>query len=459
MLGPSRVLRHFVPLVLLVLGAGDPQAAERNILLIIADDVGVEAASFYPATAGRRSTTPPAPPTPNLTSLARSGVLFRNAWATPWCSPTRATIFTGRYPFRTGIGRAIREPFERKVSPVLSPDEFSLPDAFRAQPGSAYLLAHIGKWHLSRRPEDPNVHGWPYFAGVNPTHSQGAVPDYYHWPKVVNGAKSTSTVYATSDVVEEAIGAIRSAEENGKPWFLWVAFNAAHSPYHKPPNELHSKDELPFSTDEDHNSRPYYEAMVEALDTEIGRLLAEVSLEETTIIFLGDNGTPRKIIARPYDKNHAKSTVYEDGVRIPLLIAGTGLVSPGRVVDGLVQTVDLYPTILELAGIDPQGVIPSHTKIDGVSILPYLRNDIEAGSIRQYAYTEQFPLKFDEEYERAIRNQRYKLIERAAGPSEFFDLEVDPFETNNLFARSLNDNEARNLDLLRAGIVTLVVGR
>ena len=115
--GDSWAIALRVGLVLAVL-CGHPQAISlvhaavaetpaRNILLIIADDLGVDASSFYPASP-RLQTTPPAPPTPNLTALARQGVLFRNFWATPSCSPTRATIFTGRYGFRTGVGKPNR---------------------------------------------------------------------------------------------------------------------------------------------------------------------------------------------------------------------------------------------------------------------------------------------------------------------------------------------------------------
>jgi arylsulfatase A-like enzyme len=123
------------------------------------------AARFYPLNAGRRTTSPPAPPTPNLTRLAQNGVLFRRAWATPWCSPSRAEILTGRYPFRTGIGDPISKN-PATASGELRLDEFTLPEAFQKAKPDQYLLAHVGKWHLSRRgADDPNRHGWPYFAG------------------------------------------------------------------------------------------------------------------------------------------------------------------------------------------------------------------------------------------------------------------------------------------------------
>jgi arylsulfatase A-like enzyme len=397
MLGPSRVLRHFVPLVLLVLGIGEPQAAERNILLIIADDLGVDAAPFYPTTADRRNTTPPAPPTPNLTSLARSGVLFRNAWATPWCSPTRATIFTGRYPFRTGVGDPIPKDLA-KPSPGLSLDEFGLPEVFqKADP--RYLLAHIGKWHISRDDDladdsEPNRHGWPHFVGPDP--DLASLPSFYDWPKTVDGVTKRSTVYATTDQVDETVTFIRDAKNRGEPYLVWLAFSAPHSPYEKPPDDLHSKDSLPATGA---SRRAYYEAMVEAMDTEIGRLLKEASLSDTTVIFLGDNGTPGEVTVQPYDSKKAKGTTYQGGIRVPFLVAGAGVAAPGRIVDEVVNTVDLYPTILELAGIDPSNVLPQGRRIDGISIVPYLNNEVET-ALRDTVYAEEFPDCFNHDYER-----------------------------------------------------------
>jgi arylsulfatase A-like enzyme len=227
MYGLSRVLWHFIALVLLVLVAGKPQAAEQNILLIIADDFGVDAAPFYPTTVDRRDTTPPAPSTPNLMWLAQSGVLFRNAWATPWCSPTRATIFTGRYPFRTGVGNPISRNLT-KADPGLSLDEFSLPEAFqKADP--RYLLAHIGKWHISRDNDladdsEPNRHGWPHFVGPDP--DLAFLPSFYDWPKTVDGVTKHSTVYATTDQVDEAVTFIRDAKNRGKPYLVWLALRS-----------------------------------------------------------------------------------------------------------------------------------------------------------------------------------------------------------------------------------------
>jgi arylsulfatase B len=425
-----------------------PAAPGRNILLIIADDFGVDVAAFYPTMANRRATTPPAPPTPNLERLARQGVVFRDAWGNMECSPTRATIMTGRYGFRTGVGAWLRPGY-----PPLPLAEFSLAEAFAIRPELGYELGFVGKWHLSFGLDDPNAQGWRHYAGMQPGH--GGMKDYWNWAKVVNGAKSTSGTYATIDQVNEAVDFIGRARERGKPYLLWLAFTAPHAPYHRPPNGLHSRDYLPLYA-EGMDPRPYYEAMIGAMDTEIGRLLGSVDLASTTVIFVGDNGTPGAVNAPPYVTG--KSSIYEGGVRVPLLVAGAGVGSPGRVVDGLVNTADLYPTVLRLAGIDPDAAVPDSTRIDGVSLLPHLEG-VTGEALRAPASSEKFPLNVADQYQRAIRNLDYKLVERTGGRREFYNLRADPFETADLLLRPLTDAESGNLNDLQARLDALLATR
>ena len=428
-------------------------AAGRNILLLVADDLGIEAADLYPVPL-RLPTTPPAAPMPNLKRLARQGILFTNAWATPGCSPTRATIFTGRYPFRTGVGLPLPPEPDSPV-PVLPPTEFGLPKAFASSP---YLLAHIGKWHLSHGTDDPNLYGWPYFAGPDPAQTGGGIKNYFKWPKTVNGVTTVSTVYNTTDVVDEAIGKIREAGAAKRPYFLWVAFAAAHAPFQKPPSALLAHDDLPGNGGKAF-SRAYYEAMIEALDTEIGRLLKSVDLTTTTVVYLGDNGTPAEVTASPYLGSHAKLSLYEGAVRVPFLIAGAGVAAPGRRVAGLVSTVDLFPTILALAGLDPKDVLPKGRVIDGVSLLPLLSTAAAGGTVRPFAYTEQFPLTFDADYGRAIRTPRFKLITTAGALDELYDVVADPLEQTNLLATGLNDLQKSKYRYLQKAMAGLLASR
>lgn len=435
----------------------------RNILLILADDLGLEAATLYPASL-RRATEPPAPATPNLEELARHGVLFRNAWVNPSCSPTRATILTGRYGFRTGMGWHIPPRGSRRHSPQpsLSIDERTLPEAFAmAEKGRRYAMALIGKWHQSAGKDDPIRYGWPDFVGPDPTDESGAIKDFFKWPKVSGGVVRMTRTYATTDTVDEALHRVRSARKQGRPYLLWVAFNAVHQPFQRPPDHLHARDWL---LEQGASRRDYYGAMVEALDRELGRLFREVDLAHTTVIFLSDNGTPRDVIASPYDSSHGKLSLYEDGIRVPLLIAGAGVTAPGRIVEGLAQGVDLFPTILELAGIDAeqverQGAPP----IDGVSLLPYLEGE-NAVPVRTTAYSEQFVRGNPEDrFERTVRNARYKYIERAPGlgvpQREFFDLRKDPHELNNLLAGALSPAEREEMEELARELQVLLASR
>jgi arylsulfatase A-like enzyme len=438
----------FALLLLALSGLPGPVAAQAvsgNILVVVADDFGVDLASFYPAT-DRFATTPPAPPIPNLAALASRGVVFRRAWASPLCSPTRAGILTGRYGFRTGIGRA-----KPSTLPELQLSETTLPELFQAA-APAYYLAHLGKWHLSRSLDSPNRHGWTHYAGPPP--AAGRI-NYFSWTKVVDGTAAPSTTYAPSDTVDDAVAAIAEAARQGRPYLAWVAFNAVHKPFHKPPNELHGRDSL---VPRDATDRELFEAMVEALDTEIGRLLRAVDLQTTTVIFVGDNGTAGEAVAPPYSPVKDKGTVYHAGVHVPLVVAGQGVRRPGRLVKALVNTVDLFPTILELAGIDPAAALPPGVRTDGVSLAPYLRNE-KHPSPRAWAFAELFTEAFDGDWERTIRNHQFVLIERYDGSREFYNLALDPLQNDDLLRRPLTTSEQRALATLDGQLDRLIASR
>lgn len=432
---------------LLLGGQREAHAAPRNVLLLIADDFGVDVARFYPAPT-RRETTPPAPPMPNLTALAQRGILFTRAWTAPWCSPTRAMVLTGRYGFRTGIGRA-----NSGNLPPLPVSEVTLPEVIGEQTGNSYLMANIGKWHLSSGEDDPRIHGWPHYSGAHP--DLGHLDSYYSWPKTVDGVTTTSTTYATTDNVDDTLDYIARAAQEGKPYFLWVGFVAPHDPFEKPPNELHGRDSLPATGAP---KRSLYEAMVESLDTEIGRLLRAVDLSTTTVIFVGDNGTTGPVTAPPYVKTQGKGTMYQGGVHVPLFIAGAGVVGPGRKVSALVNTVDLFPTILELVGIDPAQALGPAIKTDGVSLLPYLERRTHPNR-RQWVFAEQFTKTFDTSWQRALRSDRYVLIERFDGSREFYDMEKDFFQASNLLAGIMTSTERGKLSDLKSKLDALLATR
>ncbi len=413
-------------------------AAPQNILLIIADDYGADSSALYNST----DTGASLPPTPNILSLAQNGVTFRNAYANPLCSPTRACLITGRHAFRTGVGDVI----EGAGSAVLKSTEFTLPDAFAANPSLGYQLASFGKWHLANGANSPGtVGGWPHFAGS----LIGAIANYTNWSKTVNGVSTTSTNYATTDIVDDATAWIQSRGTN--PWLAWIAFNAPHTPLHKPPTNLcpHYTSLSGTTPDINNNPRKYFEAMTEAMDTEIGRLLTVVNLTNTHVIFLGDNGTMGNVIQPPYSSARAKGVVYQGGVRVPFIVAGPGVVSPGRTNDMLVHVVDVYSTILEMAGINVAATVPATTTIDSQSILPALTN---TASPSRYIYAEKFGTNSPTADSHALWNTQFKLIQFTNGVEEFYDLASDPYEATNLLATTMSQVQQANYYSLELGM-------
>ncbi len=415
--------------IALLLLACVAHAAQQNILLVIADDYGADSSVLYnPASASVSL-----PPTPNISALATNGVVFRNAYANPVCSPTRASLITGRYGFRTGIGDVILGA----GSPSLTATELTLPEVFAANPSLNYQLAHFGKWHLNNQPNSPStIGGWPTFAGS----LGGAVANYTNWTKTTNGTSFTTTNYATTDLVNDAVAWI--AARTNQPWFAWVAFNAAHTPLHKPPNALapHYTGHSGTPMNINNNPRPYYEAMVEAMDTELGRLLASVNRTNTHIIFLGDNGTPGQVIQSPFVSAKAKATIYEGGVKVPMVVAGPSVVNPGRTNDTLVHAVDVFATILAMAGISNAATLTTNT-IDSQSFLPALTS---TSNLTRYAFVERFDTNAPSDGGRALRNAQFKLLSFDDGGAEFYDLLADPAENTNLLTGTMTATQQAN---------------
>lgn len=394
-------------------------AQSPNLLLLIGDDMGVDSIGCY-----QRGTNPP--PTPNLDAIAANGVRFTRATVCPTCSPTRACIQTGRYPFRTGVGFALGANAQG-----LQASEVILPEVLA---GSGHGLGMLGKWHLgnAQGAATPNLAGWPHFVG----NLQGALPSYTNWQKVTNGTSALETAYATTETVDEALAWLAGRPQ---PWCLMVCFNAAHTPLHEPPAGLHTYDLGALNPNT--TPVPFFKAMVQAMDTEIGRLLTGVgaaTLANTNVVFIGDNGTTAQTTRAPFIPAHGKGTLYQGGVEVPLLVQGPAVVRPGRVSDALVDGVDLFVTAAALCGVDARAMVPSSVPLDGRDLRPLLADT--ASAVRPYSYTEQFGSAAADG--QAIADSRYKLIRFAAGPMELYELPVDPFEQNDLLAGPLSASAA-----------------
>lgn len=436
-----------------------------NIVLIVGDDVGVDLvgsyARFFP-----RTPDPNAPDTPVLDALASEGILFRNAWTNPGCSPSRAQILTGIHSRRTGIGDIVTwRPTRRYRSVGLSHRVKLLPQVLK-QGADPYHTASVGKWHLGS-PDQGGGHAlgpegawFDRWAGSR-FNFNGADIGYGRWPKTFASAiaadgsdecgppypctsmldeASSCADYATVDTIDDAVHAI---DKLGEPFFLYVAFNAPHSPLALPvcalpatcDSQALSNSGVPATVPE------HTRAMTRTMDHQIGRLLCAIDREDTFVIFMGDNGTagderdgsPGAITA-PFPGDHGKSTVYNGGVNVPLIIRGPGI--EPRTSDALVVSTDLFATVTELAGLAGETFSPA----DSVSIAPYLYGRPHPAP-RQTIHAERFgpnyiPVDFTtgspppdyraRKHLRTIRNARFKLIQRHYGgrlvDEELYDL-------------------------------------
>ena len=379
-------IRQFFASLMFLLAFSGTLAAKPNILLVIADDMGLDASPCHRVGNQR-------PRMPTLFGLCASGMVFDQAYTPPSCSPTRATIMTGKYGFRTGIGSAI----SGKRNPViLSTSETSLFDIFNDQLPD-YSTAVIGKWHLTLPKKGfnhPAQLGVPYYFGIY----SGIAKSYYNWRAVENGKTQRIEGYATTVLTDRAV---KWVNEQDKPWFLWLAYNAPHKPYHAPPANLHTYAEVRAGEKPKKNqNRVYYNAALQALDTELGRLLDSMTPEtrnNTIVIFIGDNGTPNDVVDQVYAHRGAKTTIFQGGINVPMIVSGPGI-AVGRSQD-LVTTTDLFATIASLAGA-------TATTKDSIDITNAFRGQ---ASNREFVYSEHFSVKKKKRggvYGWAIRRRR-----------------------------------------------------
>ncbi|MDB4162013.1 sulfatase-like hydrolase/transferase [Bacteroidia bacterium] len=399
-------------------------ATKPNILLIIADDLGKDAITGYDEGITK-------PNTPTLDSIRMSGLTFDNFWVYPTCSPTRASIITGKYGYRTGV---------KKASEVLSSDEIVLQRYINDKTNNAYSTAIVGKWHLSgnKSTTNPEDFGINYYEGL----IKGGAEDYYSWTKTSNGSTNTETEYITTKFTNLAIDWL---QEQDKPWFLWQAYTAPHTPFHAPPAGTHSQVTLaPYQ--EGDEPLPYYHAAIESMDYEIGRLLNSMTAtdkENLIILFIGDNGSPNQVAQSPYSSRTVKGTVYQGGINTPLFIAGKGVTRRGRDAN-LVNSTDLFATIASLAGATTNGIY------DSKSIVELLTTDKKT---RDFQYSELRNNDGSETW--TIRNMNYKLIVNSNGSDQLYHLRTDPYEKMNLLNNSLDAEAIMAKELLEAELLLI----
>lgn len=420
-------------------------AQTPNVLLVIIDDVANGPIPTFEPTGANQTKAE----MPHLEELISNGLSFENYWVSPTCSPTRASMLTGKHGYKTGV-------LDPSTSSNFSDNEYSLFQAIKDQSDTEYSTALIGKWHLGTSGpganlDGPYTFGMDYFAGL----LGGAVTDYNDWRLIENGSNTTITEYATTKFTDLAIDWIN---QQNNPWFCWMAYTGAHSPYHLPPLEMHTQGELPTdSASIAENPMPYYIAMVESIDFELGRIKNSVSAEtwaNTVVIFMGDNGTPGNLVLPPYSSNRGKGSIYQGGVNVPLIIAGPGIERINERETALVSGTDMFSTVLSLCGGSDEAYEDSR------SMLPLFQ---EAGnSIRDCAYIDAGPPNANAGNPTvgwAIRDAQYKLLLHQNNSNQlFYDLLADPYEQMNLLNAELNTDQEEAYNALMNKKLDLSVG-
>ncbi len=398
-----------------------------NFVFILADDLGVNDLACY----GNRFYA-----TPNLDRLASQGARFTQAYAAcPVCSPTRASIMTGRYPVRTGVTDWIPGRPSHERGPIITPKtasrlelaERTIPECLQPQ---GYASASIGKWHLGSQGYYPTDQGFDWNLGGNHTGSPPPGKRPYFGPFELPGLRGEPGEFLTEKLTRSAAGFIE--QHKFEPFFLYLAHYTVHIPLHAREADIDRHREKAGD-----RYNPVYAAMVESLDESVGQVLQAIDragiADRTAVLFFSDNGGLRFEGAsrRPVTDNAplraGKGHLYEGGIREPLLIRYPGVVKPGSVIETPVCSVDFLPTFCEIAGADPG-------KVDGQSLLPLLRGR----KLRPRALYWHYPHYSNQGGEpgSAIREGDWKLIEfHRDGRRELFHLRRDPSEKSNLIRR------------------------
>ncbi len=401
--------RHFLSLAA-VAGTALAQTAKPNVILIMTDDQGWGDLSLH----GN-----PHLKTPNIDRIARDGMQFTQFHVCPVCSPTRSSLLTGRYNYRTGIvdtylGRSMMRPEEVTLAEMLGP--------------AGYRTGIFGKWHLGDnyplRATDQGFADSLVIKGGGlgqPSDFPGG-GSYTNPILLRNGKPERVDGYCTDIFFRETM---RFVEANrSRPFFVYLPTNAPHTPL-----EIEEKYAAPFrAAGLDEITAKVY-GMVVNIDENIGRLTAklkELALEENTIvIFLTDNGPQQ----RRYNgtMRGLKGTVYDGGTRVPFFVRWPGKVKPGTQNDRLAAHIDVVPTVLEACGV----TAPAAAKLDGRSLLPLLRGGSAAAWPDRTMFFQWHRGDAPERFRAcAARNQRWKLVDGKA----LFDLQADPSEAKDVSA-------------------------
>ena len=392
------------------------QAPSRpNVVLIITDDVGYGDIGSYGAKDIK---------TPNIDRLAKEGVRLTDFYAAPVCTPTRAMLITGRYYHRVGL--------DRPLGSAGAALEQGLPATGRTLPqlvkNSGYATGLIGKWHLGYKPEfQPNAHGFDYFYGFLSgwmdfyAHTRSGEDSLYE-----NGTPINEQGYLTDLITARAVKFLE--QRRSQPFFLEVAYNAAHWPF-QPPDHPSQGPERGYQgpADTPPATRNDYIAMLERADQGVGQILNTLDRlglgSNTLVIFTNDNGG--EWLSNNAPLFHRKDTLWEGGIRVPAIFRWPGRLAAGQTSEQVAITMDLTATILAAVN----ATVPVETKLEGINLLPILEKRSPVVQ-RTLFWRNVYPLR----QQRAVRQGDWKLLVDA-GHFMLFNVRTDMGERNDLAAQ------------------------
>ncbi len=411
----------FLLLISLLLSCNKSTINKPNILLIMSDDQGYHDVSYYGTSDIK---------TPNIDLIKKNGIRFDNFYAnSPVCSPTRASLMTGLYPDKAGVPGVIRTYKDNNWG-FLRNDVLLLPERLNKL---NYDTALIGKWHLGlESPNTPNERGFDFFHGW----LGDMMDDYWdHKRHGINYMRLNDKIievkgHATDLFTDWSIEYIKSKKNSNKPFFLYLAYNAPHFPVQPPKNYL----EKVMKREKDIDSvRANLVAFIEHMDYGIGRVIKSLKetnqFENTLIIFTSDNGGHNPSKANNGPLRDGKQSVYEGGLKVPTVVSWEKNIKKNISSNKTILTMDLYPTILEIAGDN------NKLNIDGTSFADELYNpkNNHKNDRNIYFVRREGGMKYSGKTISAIRKGSWKLLQNSPFDSlELYNLDLDPQEKNNL---------------------------
>lgn len=397
-----------------------------NVVQIIMDDMGYGDIGSYGVRDAR---------TPNLDRLAREGVRLTESYANAAnCTPTRAALISGRYQQRVGLEWPLESAEQDRGLPVTGQ---SLPALLKT---NGYATGLVGKWHLGFKPEfGPNAHGFDEFFGFLSgavdyyTHKRGdGTPDLYE-----NTTPVEVPEYLTDEITRRAIRFVDNHAAG--PFFLEVAYNAVHWPFqppsHRPtdPNSVpnpNQKGDMRLNQGPDDvkpATRHDYVQMLKRADEGVGKILAALARHglsrNTLVIFTNDNGG--EWLSRNAPFSHRKSTLWEGGIRVPLILRWPGRLPAGKISNQVTITMDLTASIVAVTGT----VVPPGFRFDGINIFPSLTG--ESRVVERELF---WRIVRPDRLQKAVRSGRWKLL-MDGRHFLLFDLKTDLAERNDLAAQ------------------------